>query len=437
MSTRRTKGRACRPHFLRITVLLGVVLLTACGHLQQAGSQVPGQGLAAEVLQQNAAVLARGVLDGVRVQTTPVRIEGLALTQQSSVALAAQSGALAVFEPQGLQQGRLRYYGPDGVLRWERTLPMMFREDEAWGTWLAMSEDGRRVVLYEWRGESWSARAVLDETGRVLGEWIGELHMAPSGRYFYRGSTFYGAFTSRKFSLLDAELRLLDLGLEEALGLEADGEIRQYRIFSGDRLVALVKPSRSRPLTLFVYDLPQRRVLARRELSSDYSLDLREEAADLRGSTFVVSILRWSQRGVLLWVVDLETGQVREQVIRGFNHLLLSEDGRFVVVGDLVREGGKSVNYVRLIEARTGQEQGPYRIEEGMMYPRRCRVEGGEVRLYGWLPERVPDRELVVLREGKVVGHLYGWFGQALSFGYVPVSASSGSVVLQQVTVTH
>gem|GEM_PF-3302983 len=86
---------------------------------------------------------------------------------------------------------------------------------------------------------------------------------------------------------------------------------------------------------------------------------------------------------------------------------------------------------------RTGQEQGPYRIKERMMYPRRCRVEGGEVRLYGLLPERVPDRELVVLRGGKVVGQMYGWFGQALSFGYVPVGVSSGSVVLQQVTVTR
>ncbi len=435
MSTQRTKGRACRPHFPRITVLLGVVLLTACGHLQQAGSQTPGQGLAAEVLQQNAAVLARGVLDGVRVQATPVRIEGLALTQQSSVALAAQSGALAAFEPQGLQQGRLRYYGPDGVLRWERTLPMMFREDEAWGTWLAMSEDGRRVVLYEWRGESWSARAVLDETGRVLGEWIAELHMAPSGRYFYGGGVFYGAY---RFRLYDAELRPLDLGLEEVFGIkEGEGRVSQYRIFNGDRLVALVKPSRSRPLTLFVYDLTQRRVLARRELSSDYNLTLREERADLRGSTFVVSILRWSQRGVLLWVVDLETGQVREQVIDGFLNLALSEDGRFLWIGLGVRKGGKGAYYIKLMDVRTGQEQGPYRIEAGMMYPRRCRVEGGEVRLYGWLPERVPDRELVVLREGKVVGHLYGWFGQALSFGYVPVGASSGSVVLQQVTVTH
>ncbi|SHK22102.1 hypothetical protein, partial [Rhodothermus profundi] len=150
--------------------------------MQQVTGQALGQGLSAEVLQQNAAVLARGTLDGLRVQATPVRIEGLTLTQKSSLAMAAQRGALVVFEPLGLQQGRLRYYDPEGRLRWEQTLPMMFREDEAWGTWLAISEDGRRVVLYEWRGESWSARAVLDETGRVLGEWIAELHMAPSGR---------------------------------------------------------------------------------------------------------------------------------------------------------------------------------------------------------------------------------------------------------------
>ncbi|SHK72664.1 hypothetical protein SAMN04488087_1862 [Rhodothermus profundi] len=374
-------------------------------------------------------MLARGTLDGLRVQATPVRIEGLTLTQKSSLAMAAQRGALVVFEPLGLQQGRLRYYDPEGRLRWEQTLPMMFREDEAWGTWLAISEDGRRVVLYEWRGESWSARAVLDETGRVLGEWIAELHMAPSGRYFYGAS---------RFRFFDAELRPLALGLEEAFGIKAgEGRVAQYRVFRGDRLVALVKPSRSEPLTLFVYDLTQRRVLFRRALSSNFHLKLREERADLRGSTFVVSIVRWMQRGVLLWIVDLETGQVREQVIRRFHHLLLSEDGRFVVVGDLVREGGKSVNYVRLIEVRTGQEQGPYRIEGGMKYPRWCWVEGGEVRLYGWLPERVPDRELVVLRGGKVVGHMYGWFGRGLSFGYVPVGVASKAVVLQQVTLTR
>ncbi len=368
-----------------LVVTAAVLSLLLGSSLQPTDSQP----LLPQVLQQNAAVLARGTLNGLRVQTTPVRIKGLALTQKSSVALAAQRGALAVFEPRGLQQGRLRYYDPEGVLRWEQTLPMMFREDEAWGTWLAMSEDGR-----------------------VLGEWIAELHMAPSGRYFYRGSTFYGAFTSRKFTLLDAELRPLDLGLEETLEMEADVEIRQYRVFRGDRLVALVKPSRSRPLTSFVYDLTQRGVLLRRALSSNFHLKLREERADLRGSTFVVSIIRWMQWGVLLWIVDLETGQVREQVIHGFNHLLF-------------------------IDVRTGQEQRPYRIKGGMMYPRWCWVEGGEVRLYGWLPERVPDRELVVLRGGKVVGHMYGWFGRGLSFGYVPVSGASGRVVLQQVTITH
>ena len=63
------------------------------------------QPLPPQVLQQNAALLARSTLNGLRVQTTPVRIEGLALTQKSSVALAAQRGALAVFEPRGLQQG--------------------------------------------------------------------------------------------------------------------------------------------------------------------------------------------------------------------------------------------------------------------------------------------------------------------------------------------